>query len=462
MLQSCNGSRALLLSALLLLPQTGFSAASAFSRPDAALSFEQRMNFNLGESIFAKLWVSAPASTQASDGLGPLYNARSCLRCHPRNGRGQPPEAESSRSHSLSMILKLSLPPDLLQPATAHELQQRGYLPEPVYGAQIQDQAIQGLAAEARIRIAHQPLERLFPDGERVILQQPSYRLEQLSYGPLHPATRTSARVAPPMIGLGLLEAIPEEELLRNVRDQQQHPEVNGQVNRVYDRLTGTNRIGRFGWKALHPTVYQQNAAAFFEDIGISTRLFPQGYGACTPAQETCRALPDGNSEHLDGVEASDAVMDVLTFYTRTLAVPARRATSHPAVQAGEALFHQTGCAACHRPGYTTAANAALPQLANRTIQPFTDLLLHDMGAELADGFSEFLASGQHWRTPPLWGIGLTRQVNGHSRFLHDGRARDLQEAILWHGGEALGARQRYMNLPRAERGQLLQFLESL
>lgn len=462
MLQSCNRSRALLLLSALLLPQAGFSAASAFSRPDAALSFEQRMNFHLGESIFAKLWVSAPASTQASDGLGPLYNARSCLRCHPRNGRGQPPEAESSSSHSLSMILKLSLPPDQIQPETAQELQRRGYLPEPVYGAQIQDQAIQGLAAEARIRIEHQSLERHFPDGERVMLQQPHYRLEQPSYGPLHPATRTSARVAPPMIGLGLLEAIPEEELLRNVSDQQQHPEVNGQVNRVYDRLTGTSRIGRFGWKALHPTVYQQNAAAFLEDIGISTRLFPQGYGACTPAQANCRALPDGNSAHLDDVEASDAVMDVLAFYTRTLAVPARREASNPAIQTGEALFHQAGCATCHRPSYTTTANATLPQLANRSIQPFTDLLLHDMGEELADGFSEFLASGQHWRTPPLWGIGLTQQVNGHSRFLHDGRARDLQEAILWHGGEALGARQRYMNLPRQERDRLIRFLESL
>lgn len=436
-------------------------AAKSFSQPAANMTLEQRMDFNLGRSIFTKLWVSSPASTTASDGLGPLYNARSCLQCHANNGRGRPPEPDSDQPHAISLLLHLSIPAQDEHQQTLLDQGSLGHIPDPVYGSQLQDQSVQGLVAEGQVQVQYHYQTIQFPDGETVTLRRPEYSISQSAYGSLHPDLRLSARVAPPMHGLGLLEAIPEAELQKNVEQQQKAGQVSGRVNRVWDIQQQTTATGRFGWKATHPRLKQQNAAALFEDIGISSDLFPQGYGGCTSQQTDCRRLPDGNSPHLDGVEASIAMTDLLEFYTRTLAVPPRRNAQHPDVLAGEKLFHQVGCQSCHRPSYITDKNA-LPLLAEQQIWPYTDLLLHDMGAGLADQHSEFLASGAEWRTPPLWGIGLTAVVSGHTQLLHDGRARNLQEAILWHGGEAEEVRQAYMKLSRQERQQLIQFVESL
>jgi len=438
------------------------SNQASFSQPASNLSLDEKMPFHLGDSIFDKLWVSSPASTEASDGLGPFYNARSCARCHINNGRGHPPEANDTSRFNRSFLLRLSIPPETEQQKNALFEGRLGFIPEPTYGAQIQDQALQGITAEGQVGVRYEEHPVRFPDGEVVSLRKPTFFVKKLNYGELHPQTRFSGRVAPPMIGLGLLEAIPENEILSNAINQAKEDNgISGQANQVWDVEKQQKALGRFGWKAAHPTLKQQNNAAFIEDIGISTLMFPWGHGGCTPLQKECRQLPDGNSDHLDGVEASAKVVEVLEFYTRTLAVPARRNADQTTVQAGEQHFHQVGCAQCHRPSYTTSKEA-MPSLAAQTIWPYTDLLLHDMGEGLADEHSEFQAAGSEWRTPPLWGIGLTQRISGHTQLLHDGRARNILEAILWHGGEAEATKHHFMQLSREKRQELIDFVESL
>jgi len=285
-------------------------------------------------------------------------------------------------------------------------------------------------------------------------------QFSQLGYGPMHPDTRFSARVAPPMIGLGLLEAIPEEAILANAAAQaKENNGINGRPNRVWDDAQQKTVMGRFGWKAGQPNLNQQNVHAFSGDMGLTTSLRP--FDDCTDAQIACKQAPNGNGP--DGEpEVSDNILRLVLFYTRNLAVPARRGVNDAQVLAGKNLFFQAGCQSCHTPKYTTAANAAEPELANQVIRPYSDLLLHDMGEGLADNRSEFQASGRDWRTPPLWGIGLTQAVSGHTQFLHDGRARNLLEAVLWHGGEARAAQQQVLSFNAEQRAALLAFLNSL
>jgi CxxC motif-containing protein (DUF1111 family) len=272
-----------------------------------------------------------------------------------------------------------------------------------------------------------------------------------------------SPRVAPQMIGLGLLEAIAERDIEAAADpDDRDGDGISGRPNRVWSTLANSRRLGRFGWKAGSPSVDEQSQDAFAGDMGISVPLHPDGAGDCTERQIACRRAPNGNSPQYDDLEAHRQVTDLVAFYSRHLAVPARRDHDSPEVLAGKRLFHQAGCSACHRPGYVTAADAADPALAGQRIWPYTDLLLHDMGEGLADHRPEGEASGREWRTAPLWGVGLTPQVSGHGSYLHDGRARNLLEAILWHGGEAEAAREAVRTMSREQRRQLLRFVESL
>jgi CxxC motif-containing protein (DUF1111 family) len=215
--------------------------------------------------------------------------------------------------------------------------------------------------------------------------------------------------------------------------------------------------LGRFGHKAGQPSVREQAASAFSGDLGISTTLHPDGWGECSEAQADCRAAPHGGAP-----EADDMVLDLVTFYGRNLAVPARRDAGDPQVLEGKRVFYEAGCAACHRPKFVTDRLADRPEQSFQLIWPYTDLLLHDLGEGLADGRPEARASGTEWRTAPLWGIGLTETVTGQASFLHDGRARTLLEAVLWHGGEAQASRDSVAQLPKAERDALIRFLESL
>jgi CxxC motif-containing protein (DUF1111 family) len=428
---------------------------NAFSLPSANLPPSRRVDFSVGNSFFRSPWVIAPSTTTARDGLGPLFNTNACQNCHIKDGRGHPPTPDAA--NAVSMLVRLSIPD---APEYARLIEQVGVVPEPVYGGQFQDMAVPGVAPEGKVRVDYTPVPVRFKDGTEVELRKPVLQITQLGYGPMHPDTRFSARVAPPMIGLGLLEAIPEEAILANAAAQAKAKNgINGRPNQVWDDALQKTVMGRFGWKAGQPNLNQQNVHAFSGDMGLTTSLRP--FDDCTDAQTACKQAPNGNGP--DGEpEVSDNILRLVLFYSRNLAVPARRGVNDEQVLAGKNLFFQAGCDSCHTPKYTTAANAAEPELANQVIRPYSDLLLHDMGDGLADNRTEFQASGRDWRTPPLWGIGLTQAVSGHTQFLHDGRARNLLEAVLWHGGEAQAAQQQVLSFNAEQRAALLAFLNSL
>jgi CxxC motif-containing protein (DUF1111 family) len=422
---------------------------NAFSQPLAGLPFEQRLTFAIGQALFERLWVAAPASTRSADGLGPLYNARSCSGCHVRNGRGQPPLPDSAAHSTMSLVAKLSIPAD--GAAT---------IPEPTYGAQIQTLGTLGQIAEGRLQVDYELVPVVLDDGERIELRRPRYRIADLGFGPLHPATMLSPRLTPAIVGMGLLARIPEADILAAADPEDLDGDgVSGRPNVVPD---GRLALGRFGWKAVEPTLERQAALALSLDIGISSPLRPDGHGDCTVRQTACRSAPTGNTPQFGNVEAPDSVMQALLFYLDNLGPPPRRGADDPEIHNGERLFAETGCTACHRPRFVTAADPQQSWLSSQEIHPYTDLLLHDMGDGLADGRPEGKADGREWRTPPLWGIGRSEAVNGHAFYLHDGRARSLIEAILWHDGEAAVAQRRFVALSAGERRDLLRFLGSL
>ncbi|MDF1780560.1 MAG: di-heme oxidoredictase family protein [Alcanivoracaceae bacterium] len=424
---------------------------NAFSLPAANLAPSRQLNFSVGNSFFKNAWVIAPASTDARDGLGPLLNTNACQNCHIKDGRGHPPATDAKQA--VSMLVRVSIPSDE-HDETWH--MHNGLAPEPVYGGQLQDFANPGVTPEVKIRVSYEPVTVTFADGSKVALRKPTLNFSNLGYGPLHKDALFSARVAPPMIGLGLLEAIADEDILANEDpDDANKDGISGRANHVWDRASESVKLGRFGWKAGQPSLNQQNAEAFANDMGLTSSLVQ--HDACTAAQTDCIAAVNGGNP-----EVSDNILANVLFYSRMLAVPARRNVNDPQVLSGKSLFYQAGCQQCHAPKFTTRADAAEPELANQTIRPYTDLLLHDMGEGLADNRPEALASGNEWRTPPLWGIGLIEKVNGHTEFLHDGRARNLLEAVLWHGGEAEHAKQQVLQFNAEERAAFLAFLNSL
>ena len=434
--------------------------ADAFSHSSANITFEEEGTFKLGNGLFRKVWVSSPSSTQASDGLGPLFNARACQNCHLKDGRGHPPEGAAD---STSMFLRLARAASTEEERQALAGRSLLTLPDPVYGGQLQDLAVPGLSGEGRMRIAYEEMPVRFGDGTTVSLRKPSYSVDAPAYGPLDPATTLSPRVTPQMIGLGLVEQIhPADILVRADPDDRDGDGISGKASVVRDPLSRQLTLGRFGWKASTPSIRQQTAEAFAGDIGISTPEVPRHFGDCTEAEGDCLKMPTGVQERLGPVEAPDPVMDLVTFYSQNLAVPARRAIDDADVLAGKKVFYDLGCVSCHTPKFVTRRDAPNKAQAFQLIWPYSDFLLHDMGEGLADGQAVGDATGSEWRTPPLWGIGLTRTVSGHTFFLHDGRARDLAEAILWHGGEAQAARDGFAALAAQDRDNLVKFLESL
>ncbi|MDX8352549.1 di-heme oxidoredictase family protein [Cognatiyoonia sp. IB215182] len=433
--------------------------ADAFSQASGNMQFEDELTFKVGNGLFRKIWVSAPASTLASDGLGPLFNARSCQRCHIKDGRGHPPE--SREDSSVSMFLRISISGGYDDKIANIE----GYiatLPDPVYGNQLQDFALPGHAAEYELEVTYEEEVIALSDGETVSLRHPTYRAAGLGYGPLHPDAMLSPRVANQMIGLGLLEAVPAADILANADpDDENGDGISGRPNIVWSHEFDRPMLGRFGHKAGNPTIRQQSAAAFAGDIGISSPLFPNGAGECTEAQTSCQDAPHGDGDERV-FEVDDEILDLVTFYSRNLAVPARRDANSPEVLRGKQVFYDNGCTACHTPSFVTHRLEDQPEQSLQLIWPYSDMLLHDMGEGLADHRPEARANGREWRTAPLWGIGLTQQVSGHSYFLHDGRARSLLEAVLWHGGEAQAQRDAVIAMPKVDRDALITFLESL
>lgn len=415
--------------------------AFGFQHPN--LNEDEGLAFFTGNSLFNKNWVTAPASAAARDGLGPLFNARSCSSCHLKDGRGRPPLSDGERGHGLLLRIAAGNDPNT------------GPIPDKFYGGQIQDRAIQGLTPEADFKITYDSIHGNYSDGTSYTLQKPNYDIINTKEGSLATNTLISPRVANQIIGMGQLEAITETTLLSFADEEDMNGDgISGRPNYVHNIETQSTSIGRFGWKASQPTVNQQVAAAFAGDMGITSSLFPQEN--CPPSVN-CNDMPHGGSP-----EISDEDLAKVALYSRSLAVPARRDWKNKDVKAGKKLFADANCSSCHIPKIITGDYAEFPVFSNQTIRPYTDLLLHDMGEALADNVEDYLANGREWRTPPLWGIGLIKTVNEHTFYLHDGRARNLEEAILWHGGEAEAAKNTFINMNKKERGQLIKFLESL
>lgn len=432
--------------------------ADIFSHPSSNLDLEGRQRFQIGNGLFRKDWVPAPSSTQASDGLGPLFNARSCQGCHIKDAGGVVPDPGEV---PVSLFLRLSVPPrnDAERRELARSL---AVLPEPTYGHQLQTFAVTGLPAEARMQVEWEEISVALQGGESVLLRKPTYSVTDLGFGPMREDVMFSPRIAPQMIGMGLLEAIHEADILANANRRDDPDGVVGKARVLRDPVDGRILLGRFGWKAGQPGVRQQSARAFLDDMGLSTPLLPEHSGECTPRQSACLSMPHGAQPALGEEEVPGDLLDFVTFYSSNLAVPARRDVDDPQVLEGKRLFHAARCTACHVPKFVTRRDAAEEAQRFQLIWPYTDLLLHDMGEGLADNRPEGNASGREWRTAPLWGAGLVRTVNPRGSYLHDGRARTLLEAIIWHGGEAQAARDRVVAMQPAERAALLRFLESL
>ncbi|MEO7035178.1 MAG: di-heme oxidoredictase family protein [Polyangiaceae bacterium] len=420
------------------------ATSDAYSNSISGLDDVLAGEFSYGHSVFSQSWVIAPATTSGMDGLGPIFNARACSTCHSKDGRSAPFTATGTL---LGMLFRLSIP---------GKAANGGPNPDPVYGDQLRPFGILSVPGDGTPHVTYVETPGTYGDGTAFSLQTPTYTIDGWNYGDPADGLMISPRTGPSVIGLGLLEAVPEDEILANV-----HPPdadgVAGVPNHVWDAVNHVTALGRFGWKANQPTTSQQVAGAFSGDIGITSSLFPKG--TCTPTMTAClSAAPGGDPDF----ELTDDRWQSVGFYMKALAVPARRDLSDPDALRGEQLFSNFGCASCHVTTLHTGASAAADVLANQTFHPYTDLLLHDMGPDLADGRPDFEASGSQWRTTPLWGIGLIETVNHHSFLLHDGRARGIAEAVLWHGGEAATARENFRMAAQSDRDALLKFLSSL
>ncbi len=443
-----------------------FKPFPSYLLPVTNLPEDKRKYFHAGRALAHQPWVKAPSSTTARDGLGPVYNARTCLACHANGGRGIMPRDGKTR-----------LVQGLVRVSILGKNPRYGVIPEPTYGDQIQTQSAtlahqlgehrakfgpNDPRPEAYIYIDWQKVPFKYPDGSVVELRRPEIRFENLGYGDFHPETMFSLRNAPPIHGVGLLEMIDSRDIIVNEVSQKELGLVSGRINWVWDPISRSLAIGRFGLKANKPSVLVQTAAAFHGDIGITNSIFPDQ--PCSAAQEIC--LRQVSGETATEEEINDKLLNMVSDFAMNLGVPkARKAKNSVAenrITAGRSLFASTGCIACHRPSYTTKNSERFPQLSNQVIWPYTDLLVHDMGEGLADHRPDFLASGTEWKTPALWGIGINYRVNGGANLLHDGRAINIEEAILWHGGEAEFSQQNFINLPVEHRENLIKFVNSL
>ncbi|PWT72795.1 MAG: thiol oxidoreductase [Proteobacteria bacterium] len=431
------------------------AGADAYAHTVAGLSSEQSESVATGHAAFHDVWVVAP-DPNGVWGLGPTFNEDRCSACHQNDGRAAAPAGEAEPMRG--MLVRLSIPG-----AGPHG----GPKPHPNYGDQLNDKGIPDrVPAEGRAVVSYEAFDVTLADGQKVSMRKPRIRFEDLQFGELAPDVMISPRVAPAVYGLGLLEAVPEKAILA-IAERQKAGGMGGRANYVWDYENEQVVFGRFGWKANQPSLRQQIAAAFIGDIGATSFIFQEKN--CPGVQTQCRDMPSstrcGGQGGCNGTfrpEVAPSRLSGLTLYLEALGVPARRNVDDAQVRRGEALFASSKCAVCHVPELQTGGKAALSLTADQVIHPYTDLLLHDMGEALADGRPDYLASGSEWRTPPLWGIGLLKTVNGHTNLLHDGRARDVVEAILWHGGQALPARDAFSNLSKDDREALVKFLESL
>ncbi len=407
----------------------------------------QRVDFGLGDRLFLRTFSEA-------SGLGPRFNARACSNCHFRDGRGKPlaTSTDIEGTTSKGFLMRLSV-----------EGQAKDGGPKPVenYGGQLQDRGLKAIGGkgEAKVRLSYEIIKGKYPDGTPYELRKPNYELYDELFGSLA-GVLTSPRVGPQTIGFGFVDALTEQQLLANAdEDDLDKDGISGKANYVWNVRAGKHTIGKFGWKANAPTLEQQIAGALSGDMGMTTSIFPKQN--CPPSQEDCvDFVKENNLENK--IDFPDEKLRQITFYQATLAVPTRRNVKDKDVLKGKGLFHDMKCIKCHAVGFKVKKSDIVPQIKGTIFNPYSDFLLHDMGDDLADNRPDYLATGKEWRTQPLWGIGMIQTVNKHTFLLHDGRARSIEEAILWHGGEAENSKKEFMNLSKKERQQVLKFIESL
>ena len=424
------------------------TTADAFDQPAPNLSGTTLALHQAGRAGFDRVLDNAI--------LAPLWNNKSCVACHVGGGR-----SASKDGITPQLLFRVSLP------GTNDD---GGPRPVPGFGDQIQPIALDstnslgpgiGLSAEGRVAISYVEDLRTFLDGQGYSLRTPTYQ----PTATLPSEAMLSPRIGGQVAGLGLLEAVPEATILAFADPYDKNNDgISGRPNYVWNAGEQRTMLGRFGWKANQPNLLQQSAGAYNGDLGATTYYFPLESnvpGGGRNKKGGKRRQNGGLPTPFGTLDIADAELDAVALYNRTLGVPAVRNPNDAQVLAGGALFLQAKCSACHVPVMQTGP-AVLAELSNQTIMPYTDLLLHDMGPALADGRPDFLASGSEWRTPPLWGLGLSKTTSGHTLLLHDGRARNVLEAIMWHGGEGKASRQYVARLTQQERESLVAFVNAL
>ncbi|WP_434950621.1 di-heme oxidoredictase family protein [Shewanella sp. HL-SH4] len=482
------------------------NSGHGFSTPATNLTASELALHLEGDVNFETSFTTAPNSEHPElDGLGPVFNNADCNSCHQRDGRNSTPflaanETRVKLGSAAGIFLRISKAPDEVCTEGTAQNNYCAPIAVPDFGGQLFHRGVlkarpdwqqNAFVGQADVYLSYQRSEITYADGRTLILKKPLFDVENPYDAPGE--TKQSANVTSnllqddvlmgwrngmPVFGLGLLEAIPEADILANVDVNDANGDgVSGRANWVFDAVKARDGVahpvslGRFGWKANTPSVRVQSLGALRGDIGITNPLFPDESIAGTSLHDaylTRTGFVDTGSDENGEPEADAAFSDSVTFYAETLAVPARRNVSNSNVREGARLFEQVNCTGCHTPSFTTKTAGDIggepmsDSLKGQTIYPFSDMLLHDMGEGLADGRPDFLANGNEWRTRPLWGIGLTQTVNPQAGFLHDGRAATLEEAILWHGGEAEKSQQAFMALTQNERDQVVAFLMSL
>lgn len=482
-------------------------SSAGFDTPAFNLAGAQLDLHLLGDAEFEVKFIKAPSSAfPDNDGVGPVFNNDACIECHSRDGRGNytlaalsaAPGAWTPLGSNEAVFLRISIGPDS---ATCVPDALNAYcapVPVPGFSSQLFHRGVLGLrtdgadfSGQSDVYVTFETRTVSYGDGSTQTLYKPVFEIrnpyDSSGEAPgdntpplsrlLQADVMSSPRMGLPVFGLGLLEAIPEDAILALADAADADGDgISGKPNYVFDPVKFMQgdpqplSLGRFGWKANTPSVAAQGAGAYRGDMGVTNYLFPEESILGTALHDTY-LIGNPTDDGQMGAEVDEAVVKAVMFYASTLAVPARRNVDDAAVLHGAGLFEQIGCVACHHPAFTTAAHpgiwgpggvVTIPEVENQTIYPFTDMLLHDMGDGLADGRPDFLASGREWKTRPLWGIGLTQTVNLLAGYLHDGRARTLEEAILWHGGEAEAAKEVFRNLPGVDRDALIAFLRSL
>lgn len=413
----------------------------AFNHPATKASSIEKQFFGVGNSFFKQSWVEFPSSTIGRDGLGPTYNAVACASCHVKDGRGI---AFDGNLVNLSLLFRLS------------KKVGDDYIPHPEYGDQFQPFGITTVQGEGDVEVEFETIHGQYPDGETFELVKPLFEFKNFKLSPFDEWVLVSPRVAPHLIGLGFIEAIPSDQIIQREDPLDSDGDgISGKANWVFDLTQNQMTLGRFGWKAGQPSLRQQNAAAFNGDMGLTSEVFPEQN--CPLVQTDCWQAPTPSD-----LEVSPKVLDRVTLYTQLIAVPKARNYGSSKFINGKRIFTELHCTQCHQPHFQTGGSHPIQALRNQLIWPYSDFLLHDMGEGLADHRPDGFADGQEWRTPPLWGLGLIETVNRHSRLLHDGRARNIEEAILWHDGEAFTHKKAFMNLNKKDRQILIDFIKSI